>query len=163
MKEQLYNIKTKDNETIALWKLNSNNDLNKNIFLIHGAFSNRKTYNGIASFLCDIGYTCWIMEWRNHGESSKSEKRYNLETVANYDVKSTFEYLFKTIKLESIDCITHSGGGIILTMFLIHNPIYKSKINSITLFAVQAFGARIKFESRAKIRFRKKNYRKNKI
>ena len=151
MQEQLHNIKTKDSESIALWKLSPTNDLNKHIFLIHGAFSNRTTFNGIASFLCDRGYTCWIIEWRNHGESSKSKKKYNLETVAKYDLNSTFEFLFKTIKLDSIDCISHSGGGIILTMFLIHHPTYRSKINSITLFAVQAFGAGAKFERRAKI------------
>jgi predicted alpha/beta hydrolase len=95
------------------------------------------------------------MEWRSHGESSESKKKYNLETVANFDLVSTFEYLFETIKLDSIDSISHSGGGIAMTMFLIHHPTYTSKINSITLFAVQAFGAGTKFESRTKLRFGK--------
>ncbi len=155
MKEQLHHIKTSDNENIALWKLSPINDLKKHIFLTHGAFSNRKTFTGITTFLCERGYTCWIMEWRNHGESSKSTKKFNLETVANYDMQSTFQYLFKTIKLDRIDCIAHSGGGIALTMFLIHNPTYKSKINTISLFAVQAFGAGTKFENKAKLRLGK--------
>jgi predicted alpha/beta hydrolase len=149
--EQLYTIKTADNENIALWKLSSKNDLDKHIFLTHGAFSNKKTFIGIASFLCDKGYTCWIMEWRNHGESSKSVKKFNLETVAKYDLISTFNFLFNTIGLKKIDCLTHSGGGITLTMFLINNPTYKSKINSITLFAVQAFGAVTDIKSKIKI------------
>ena len=95
------------------------------------------------------------MEWRNHGKSGKSKKKFNVETIAKYDLISTFEFLFKTTKLNSVDCISHSGGGLALTMFLIHNPSYQSKINSITFFAVQAFGAGRKIENRAKLLFGK--------
>ncbi|TXD51811.1 MULTISPECIES: alpha/beta hydrolase [unclassified Polaribacter] len=151
MKEQLYHIKTADNESIALWKLNSETITGKHIFLTHGAFSNRKILDGIASYLTKKGFTCWIMEWRNHGESSKSTQKFNLETIAKFDLKATFNFLFYQQNLKSIDCITHSGGGIILTMFLINNPCYNSKINSITLFGSQAFAAGEKFSSRIKI------------
>ena len=81
------------------------------------------------------------MEWRNHGKSSKTNRKFNFETIAKYDIKSTFEFLFNNLNLKNIDCLTHSGGGIILTMFLINNPKYNLRINSITLFGVQAFGA----------------------
>ncbi len=91
------------------------------------------------------------MEWRNHGKSSKTKHDFNFETIAKYDLKSTFEFLFEHQNLKSIDCLTHSGGGIILTMFLIHNSKYNSKINSITLFGVQAFGAGEKLSNKAKI------------
>jgi len=91
------------------------------------------------------------MEWRNHGESSKTKYKFNFETIAKYDLKATFEFLFNTQNLNNIDCLTHSGGGIILTMFLINNPNCNSKINSITLFGVQAFGAGDKLSNRIKI------------
>ncbi len=91
------------------------------------------------------------MEWRNHGESSKVKHEFNFETIAKYDLKSTFEFLFNNQNVTNIDCLTHSGGGIILTMFLINNPTYNSKINSITLFGVQAFGAGDKLSNRIKI------------
>lgn len=91
------------------------------------------------------------MEWRSHGESSKSLKKFNLETVAKHDLVSTFDFLFNTLGLDTIDCVTHSGGGLTLTIFLINNPTYKYKINSITMFAVQAFGAGTEFKNRAKL------------
>jgi predicted alpha/beta hydrolase len=131
--------------------LNSEKILDKHIFLTHGTFSNRKICNGIASYLTEKGFTCWIMEWRNHGKSSKSKKKFNFETIAKYDIKSTFEFLFNNLNLKNIDCLTHSGGGIILTMFLINNPKYNLRINSITLFGVQAFGAGEKLSSKIKI------------
>ncbi|MBQ4804150.1 alpha/beta fold hydrolase [Aquimarina sp. MMG015] len=151
LKEHLYHIKTDDNELIALWKLSSNNISGKHIFLTHGTFSNRKICDGITSYLIEKGFTCWIMEWRNHGKSSKTKKEFNFETIAKFDIKSTFNFLFNIQNIKKIDCLTHSGGGIILTMFLINNPSYNPMINSITLFAVQAFGAGETLNSKIKI------------
>ena len=91
------------------------------------------------------------MEWRNHGESSQNKHDFNFETIAKFDLKSTFSFLFNTQNIKHLDCITHSGGGIILTMFLINNPDYKSQINSITFFGAQAFGAGSKLSNRVKI------------
>ncbi|AUC77787.1 alpha/beta hydrolase [Olleya sp. Bg11-27] len=151
MTEHLYHITTEDNQTIALWKLNSEKRSDKHIFLTHGTFSNRKICDGIAAYLTEKGFTCWIMEWRNHGKSSKTKQKFNFETIAKYDLKSVFNFLFNIIKVKGIDCITHSGGGIVLTIFLINNPDYNSKINSITLFGVQAFGAAERLNSKIKI------------
>ncbi|MEM5564646.1 alpha/beta fold hydrolase [Psychroserpens sp. AS72] len=119
--------------------------------MTHGTFSNRKICDGIASYLTEKGFTCWIMEWRNHGKSSKTKQKFNFETIAKFDLKSTFDFLFKIQNIKNIDCLTHSGGGIILTMFLINNPNYIEKINSITFFGVQAFGAGAKLSNRIKI------------
>jgi predicted alpha/beta hydrolase len=127
----------------------------KHIFFTHGTFSNRKVCDGIASYLTERGFTCWIMEWRNHGKSSKTTENFNIETIAKFDMKSTFDFLFNNQKLKNIDCLLHSAGGIILTMFLINNPNYTSKINSITFFGVQAFGAGEKLNNKIKIYFSK--------
>jgi len=81
------------------------------------------------------------MEWRNHGASLTTTHPFNFETVGLYDVKAAFNYLSKTLELTNIHCITHSGGGICLTMFLTRNPTYKKYINSISFFGCQAFGA----------------------
>ncbi len=91
------------------------------------------------------------MEWRNHGESSKAQKEFDFETIARYDLKSSFEFLFNDQNIQNIDCLAHSGGGIALTILLINNKGYHSKISSITLFGVQAFGAGTKFNNRIKI------------
>lgn len=155
LKEHLYRIKTKDNVSIALWKLYSKHNSNKHIFLTHGTFSNRRVCDGIAAYFTKKGYTCWIMEWRNHGESAKTTQKFNFETIAKQDLESVFYFLFNNQKLKNIDCLTHSAGGIILTMFLINNPIYQSKIKSITFFGVQVFGAAMDLNNKIKILFSK--------
>lgn len=155
-------ITTKDGEKIAVWKIaksakedtNATNEQTvkaQNIFLTHGTFSDKKTCLRIAEYLVALGHHCYIMEWRGHGDSSKPKENFNFETVATYDYEAAFRYLFAELKLDSLHCVTHSGGGVGLTMFLIQNPSYIDKINSISMFACQAYGAALNRKSYAKI------------
>ena len=121
-KEILHQLETEDKETEALWKLtHPEKSSHKHIFLTHGTFSDKRICLGIASYFVENGYTCWILEWRNHGASGKTKKRFNFETIGLYDIKAAYGFLFKTEKIAHLNCITHSGGGICLTMFLIKN------------------------------------------
>ena len=150
--EDLVLLNTADNEKIAVWKvLDRKKSNNKNIFLTHGAFSNKMVCLGISKYLAEFGYTCYIMEWRNHGDSIRTNKNFNFETIAVYDLKTVFTYLFDQLNIPTLDCITHSGGGISLTMFLIRYKIYNIRITSITMFACQAFGAAISIANKSKI------------
>lgn len=140
--EEVTLLDTHDNQKIALWKVfNKQKDNQKHIFLTHGTFSNRKICLGISRYLAKDGFTCWIMEWRNHGHSQDCHKPFNFETVALYDIDAAFRYLFQTVKISEMDCITHSGGGISLTMFLLRNQKYISYLKSITMFSCQSFSA----------------------
>lgn len=154
--EDIIFLNTQDNEKIAVWKISNNdNDVVDNIFLTHGTFSDKTICLGIANYLAIKGYCCYIMEWRNHGQSPTTKTKYNFETIALYDINRVFSYLFKALKLKSIHCITHSGGGIALTLFLINHRKHNPKINSITMFACQAFGAAISSKNKIKILFSK--------
>lgn len=145
--ESLTLVTTKDNEQVAVWrvadtlKVDEPTKTHKNILLLHGAFSDKRMHLGIAHYLAQHGYCCYIMEWRGHGTSPLPKEKYNLETVALYDVGATFHYLFHQLKLPAIHCVTHSGGGMCLTMFLLQNQAYISKVKSVSMFACQAYGA----------------------
>lgn len=101
------------------------------------------------------------MEWRGHGDSSIPKDKFDFETVALYDLDATFHYLFDGLKLDNLHCVTHSGGGICLTMYLTNriltqellakNTQYIDKINSISMFACQAYGAVLNPKSYARI------------
>jgi len=157
--EDLTLITTRDGEKIAVWEV-ADETVNKpsqkaikrqNIFLTHGTFSDKKVCLGIASYLAGLGHTCYIMEWRGHGSSSIPESRFNFESVATHDYEAAFRYLFDDLKLDNLHCVTHSGGGVGLAMFLVQNPSYITKINSISTFACQAYGAVLNPISYAKI------------
>jgi len=142
MQERLIKIKTSVNTHVALWSFfNDKIPKRGNIFLTHGTFSSRTVLNGITEYLVENGFKCWVLEWRDHGASSSLQEDYNFETIAKQDIKLAFRYLFEIEGIVNMHCVTHSGGGICLTMALINNPEFKKKILSITLFAGQAFGA----------------------
>lgn len=142
IQERLIKLETDDAVKIALWKFYSQKETTKkNIFLTHGTFSNKKIFSGIVKYFVDLGYTCWVMEWRNHGNSLNSNKNFDFETIGLSDIKTTFKYLVHTLNLKNINCITHSGGGISLTIFLSKNIEYVSNIETITMFNCQSFGA----------------------
>ena len=166
MTRTLHLITTKDDERIAVWKVidtiedstitnTLENSLpiikSQNIFLTHGTFSDKQTCLKIAEYLAALGHHCYIMEWRGHGDSSMPKEKFNFETVATYDYEATFRHFFDELKLDNLHCITHSGGGIGLIMFLIQNQRYIDKINSISMFACQAYGAASEPVSHAKI------------
>ncbi|MGB5878322.1 MAG: alpha/beta fold hydrolase [Psychrobacter nivimaris] len=166
MTRTLHLVTTKDDEKIAVWKVVDNSDEDtiantsenslpnitpQNIFLTHGTFSDKQTCLKIAEYFAVLGHHCYIMEWRGHGDSSLPKKKFNFETVATYDYEATFRYFFDELKLDNLHCVTHSGGGVGLTMFLVQNPSYIDKVNSISMFACQAFGAAPDSTSYAKI------------
>ncbi|MGP9558200.1 alpha/beta fold hydrolase [Psychrobacter sp. AOP7-A1-24] len=166
MTRTLHLVTTKDDEKIAVWKVvnaiddgtianTSENNLPnitpQNIFLTHGTFSDKQTCLKIAEYFAGLGHHCYIMEWRGHGGSSLPKEKFNFETVATYDYEATFRYFFEELKLANLHCVTHSGGGVGLTMFLVQNPSYINKVNSISMFACQAFGAVEDSTSYAKI------------
>lgn len=152
MRKEQINIPFKHSATLALWKLDAETSrVGRHVFLTHGTFSNRKVCFGISEFLVENGYTCWILEWRNHGESSMVEEPYDFERIGKEDIKAAFDYLFDQEKLEKIDCVTHSGGAISLTINLIEHPPYISKIKKMVFFAGQSSGAANSFGNRLKI------------
>ncbi|MCG3857534.1 alpha/beta fold hydrolase [Psychrobacter sp. Ps2] len=156
MTRTLHLVTTKDDEKIAVWKVVDNSEEDtiantsenslpditpQNIFLTHGTFSDKQTCLKIAEYFAGLGHHCYIMEWRGHGDSSLPKEKFNFETVATYDYEATFRYFFEELTLNNLHCVTHSGGGVGLTMFLVQNPSYIDKVNSISMFACQAFGA----------------------
>lgn len=165
IKESLDLVTTKDGEQIAVWKVvdsikDSPAAKRQNVLLTHGTFSDKRVCLGVAEYLAKLGHTCYIMEWRGHGNSPVPKNSFNFETVAIYDLDATFRYLFDELKLDNLHCVTHSGGGLCLTMFLIQKLLtqdtqYIDKINSISIFACQAYGAVLNRKSYARILFLK--------
>lgn len=145
LNEDLTLVATKDGEQIALWTITDDKGTAdaqpQNIFLTHGTFSDKRVCLRIAQYLAELGHTCYIMEWRGHGASSAPKRKFNFETVATYDYEAVFRYLFDERQLDNLHTVTHSGGGVGMAMFLVQNPHYIDKVNSMTTFACQAYGA----------------------
>ncbi|MEL6694937.1 MAG: alpha/beta fold hydrolase [Bacteroidota bacterium] len=142
MQEALIKIKAEDGAVLALWKSWADENANgQHILLTHGTFSNRKVLKGITTYLVSQGFTCWSFEWRNHGASSPSPSPFDFETIGQKDFPLILDFLFDTQGISHLHAVTHSGGGICLTLALIAHPQYRDRFRSISMFACQAFGA----------------------
>lgn len=141
---------TADQIELKLWRLVHSNKKD-NVFLTHGTFSNKNICLGIAKYLYENGFNCYILEWRNHGESKKTSMDFNFETIALFDIKVALEYLTEQLKINSFHAVTHSGGGICLSMFLINFPDFQKNIKSITLFSCQAFSVNNSIKNQLKL------------
>lgn len=142
IKQELIPIKTEDHVQIAVHKIaHIQNRNDEHILLTHGMFSNQKICLGVAKYLASKGFVCWILEWRNHGKSTKTTIPFSLETIAFQDLKATILYLVNELKIPSFHCVTHSGGGLSLAMLLSYETSLQIHIKSMTLVACQAFGA----------------------
>lgn len=141
MHNEIIKLTTDDNHIIAIQKISQTDNIDKVCFLTHGTFSDKRICLGLANFLAKYGYACYILEWRNHGDSNKTTQPFDFETIALYDIKATFDYLCYKLDIQNIHAITHSGGGISLAIFLSRYPKFCSYVQTMTLVACQAFGA----------------------
>ncbi|MEM6807525.1 MAG: alpha/beta hydrolase [Bacteroidota bacterium] len=141
-KEELHWIDTEESVSLALWKLYQPDKEKKgDIFLTHGTFSDKRVCRGIASFMAEKGYTSWTMEWREHGASKGNGQPFNFESIGLQDIPAILQYLREEEKIEKLHAITHSGGGICLSMALIEYVEFRPFLKSMSLFGCQAFGA----------------------
>jgi predicted alpha/beta hydrolase len=148
-------LTTLDATRINLWCL-SNPRNHEHIFLTHGTFSDKGICIGIAEYLLTKGFNCYILEWRNHGGSEKTTQTFNFETIALQDIYKAFDYLTTSLNIDKLHAITHSGGGICLSMFLINFPCFKKHLKSITFFSCQAFDLNYSLLSKFKLVFCKR-------
>lgn len=95
---------TDDQQHIIVWKISPTTAIpTKNIFLSHGAFSDKHICLAIAEYFTQFGFT--ILEWRGHGSSPKTKQDFNFETIAQYDFKAVFDYFKQELKIHHIHCI----------------------------------------------------------
>lgn len=126
---------------VALWNSTPQHPNGEHVLLTHGTFSTKRVCVQLAEYLTGQGYTCWIFEWRNHGDSDVGTPDFDFETIAQEDCRAVLAYLIEERGIQRLHGVTHSGGGICLSLALLAFPAYRQCFDSLTFFACQAFGA----------------------
>jgi predicted alpha/beta hydrolase len=143
--ETALQLRTDDGVSVALWKLQGARERGprSDVFMTHGTFSDRRVCLGLARHLASLGHTCWILEWRGHGSSQQDVAPFDMETVALFDVKAALTHLLEREGIKRLDCVTHSGGGLALTMCLVRHRHLVEHIGKVVLFACQSCHAAV--------------------
>jgi predicted alpha/beta hydrolase len=144
MKEEKREISAEDGTRLAIWGIPSPIPSIGNVLLTHGTCSDRKICLGIAKYLARSGLNCWILEWREHGESAFSPEPFNFDTIATQDLKTAIRFINTSGSKLPFFFLGHSGGGIALSLLLAREPSLQHQFQGIVLIAAQAFdGARV--------------------
>lgn len=104
----------------------------QNLLFIHGAIENgqmfySKKLQGLAPFLANKGFRCFVMDLRGRGQSiprlSPQSDFGQLETLTE-DLPVVIKFIQEQTGHKKFSFITHSWGGVLANSFLLENPEY---------------------------------------
>ena len=124
------------------------------VVLTHGTFSNANTCFGLAGYLASIGFRCWVLDWRGHGESGAAPRQTTFDSVARLDVHAALHAVLERAGPGPVFWIGHSGGGLIGAMWAARNAdLAHSRLRGFIMLGVQASLAGARLRNRLMIQF----------
>ncbi len=108
--------------------------------LNHGTFSNYRSVRGIAGFLSERGYHCWILDCQGHGYSDKPSVVPDFEGMYLDDAAAALEYVSER-SIKPVWWVGHSGGGLAILMLLTRKPDLQKKLAGLVTVASQTTDA----------------------
>ncbi len=124
------------------------------VVLTHGTFSNANTCFGLAGYLASIGFRCWVLDWRGHGESGAAPRQTTFDSVARLDVPAALHAVLERAGPGPVFWIGHSGGGLIGAMWAARNAdLAHSRLRGFIMLGVQASLAGARLRNRLMIQF----------
>ncbi|PYO17367.1 MAG: esterase, partial [Candidatus Rokuibacteriota bacterium] len=104
---------------------------------------------GLAGFLADHGFDCWVLELRGHGQSERGHVNADFERFAMFDVPAGFQAVLRATGKEQVFLVAHSGGGLVFVMYLARNPEARERVRGLVTLASQATEAGATLRGRA--------------
>lgn len=155
----LHHITNKSGTRLALTRLPSKVDATKGksssvkqnsvlkgavpVVLAHGTFSNHRSCKGLALYLSQRGFDCWVLDFQGHGYSAKPSSSPTFESMCLEDTAAVLEFMGTRYPGQQLHWVGHSGGGLAILMYLCRNPKHQNSIASIVTLASQATHAAV--------------------
>ncbi|MFK7857110.1 MAG: alpha/beta fold hydrolase [Granulosicoccus sp.] len=113
------------------------------VVLAHGTFSNHRSCKGLALYLSQRGFDCWLLDFQGHGHSAKPVGSPTFESMCLEDTAAVLEFIGIRYPGQQMHWIGHSGGGLSILMYLCRNLNQQKSIASIVTLASQATHAAV--------------------
>src|SRR2546428_764740 len=149
MKPAGVHVRTDDGVELALHRVSGAVWQGCPVLLTHGTFSNGQVCAGLAGFLADHGFDCWVLELRGHGQSERGHVNADFERFAMFDVRAGFQAVLRATGKEQVFLVAHSGGGLVCVMYLARNPEARERVRGLVTLASQATEAGATLRGRA--------------
>ena len=105
------------NTTMAYMDIKSENPNGQAVLLLHGKNFTGLYWKGVISFLADNGFRVIVPDQVGWGLSTKPNTKYSFEMLAENN-----RILLDTLRLDKINVIGHSMGGMLATRFALQYP-----------------------------------------
>ncbi len=115
-------VPTDSGGAIALHHLGGGGTTAPPILIVHGTISDAEAVHDLGVRLRAEGADCWLLEWGGHGASRIAARRRNFEHPALHDVPLAIDEVRRRSGASSITWIAHSGGGLLIQMYLARHP-----------------------------------------
>ncbi|MFZ0931218.1 MAG: alpha/beta fold hydrolase [Syntrophobacteraceae bacterium] len=123
------------------------------VILTHGTFSNARICLSLADYLASIGFRCWVLEWRGHGESGAAPRQTTFDSVAQLDVSAVLQAASQRDGPRSVFWLGHSGGGLVGAMWAARNvDLAHTRLRGLLMLGSQATLAGARLHNRWVIR-----------
>lgn len=102
--------------------------LGKAVILCHGLSGNRFTYEmgegrSLGKYLANLGFDAWLLELRGHGMArGPTGSHWTLTDYVEEDIPAAINYVRATSKVDQVQWVGHSMGGLVLYGYLAANP-----------------------------------------
>lgn len=122
--DAVWQVKTPDNWSIAVHVYGDPNQPRPAVALFHGALSNSRSYDvagyGLAPWLREQGFNAFAVDFRGRGYSLVPPGRsgWTIDDFIQHDVPSVVGAIRQRCGVESVHCIGHSLGGLVLLGYL---------------------------------------------
>lgn len=118
------------------------------VMLAHGTFSNHRSCQGLALYLAQAGFDCWLLDFQGHGGSEKPGIAPTFESMCLEDTAAVLDYLRTRYPNQAVHWVGHSGGGLSILMYLCRHPEHQESIASVVTLASQATHAAVAHKNR---------------
>jgi predicted alpha/beta hydrolase len=100
------------------------------LLFIHGAIEDGRIFyskkgKGLAPFLSEQGFSCFVVDLRARGESTpplKEAKDFNQHNLLDEDFPALLNFMRETTGQDHFSFVTHSWGGVLVNSFLLKSP-----------------------------------------
>lgn len=144
MRESHY-IHSSSGNKLHLLEFIPKSSFSKPILFIHGAIENgtifySKGSKGLAPYLQECGFHCFVLDLRGRGNSTPALSRsssFGQEEIIREDFPRIIDYIRGMKKNLPLNFITHSWGGVLVNAFLLEFPTYKEYVGKMVHFAAK--------------------------
>ncbi|KPH94680.1 esterase [Pseudoalteromonas porphyrae] len=145
IKQESVFIKLADQQTLHLRRIYNPNSQGPAVLFVHGAVENGKIFythsnKGVAPFLAEQGYVCYVADLRGRGESKpgiSKHAHYGQTEAITEDIPAFIDKIAELEGKPPAYWVAHSWGGVLMNSVFARFPHYIADVKACAYFGTK--------------------------